>query len=998
MASGNNYKKSYYDLVLKNLIRLGLIVEEDNVVKLRTICEKFLGGEFKPSSSEKGGAQLPLFGILLIECMEEMGIREIDPYIVDQLAYYFDTIRKEDSSFLWSNTKILAKTAEKWPTESPLDVDPINGLTYLSTTKEGYSRVAQETLKILGVIGVIGKSANGWKLSVDEDGQEYVRKRLRKLRFQKLLEDVIREMGLDHNYFTRSQNSNFYRSVGRYICYRYSGGIAGQKGIKEQVMRELERIGNSLKKSLKLRKNEKNDILSLISKLKEKEFTKILPKLKHFDDFEQLKNSLRSMSLNEVTNFNKEEKTIDEFADLLRSRGAGKRFSRLTLNRLQHQDGEFIVSSSVVPHKWQKECVEQWVKGNSEIGHTPFTGVASAVTGTGKTVMALMAASEFVSQHNDAVISVVVPSKVLMYQWAEEAAKILGLGANEIGFVGDGFSDKFTEGRRIIIWIVNSAVKNNRLNEEVEAIGNIIPHMLIADECHEYGGEKYKLFLECRAEGRLAISATPPDETSTGDRHPVLKTMGQQFYRLGYKQAHADDLIAGFKIRYLGIELDYDERIRYTRYTDEIIRLSRELEEIYGPQLEGGNLFVRIQAIVSSGDGGAVAVQYLKAVRERKNLVREATQRDTALYAILKYMHKNHTDDFTMIFFHEQIDETRRIVQERQGQEVVKIKNSIAGKGNKISGQEVVEKSTGDFVRNLTDEDLERLKSLDFKDKQQKFLSSWFIEETKVRPGMYHSKWPKNWGSWMIELFRKGHLNVMLSARALAQGFDLPGADHGMIRTSTSNIRQRIQTIGRMIRKKEDGKEAEIWVLYVKDTTDERIFEKFDWEEELPEVEDVQTAWKLNMLGDSQNIAEVEYVGGVEELPQPNRELTEEELQSLSDKEYEVGDDYDKRAILSSTKIISVSEEGLMTIIDAGAPFEVKYPLLSDGAKWLANNRKKRGRIHIISNGHAVGRTKIGRVVFLAKVDIDELEETLQEAVDEGDSWESFSSGFNMNK
>ena len=51
---------------------------------------------------------------------------------------------------------------------------------------------------------------------------------------------------------------------------------------------------------------------------------------------------------------------------------------------------------------------------------------------------------------------------------------------------------------------------------------------------------------------------------------------------------------------------------------------------------------------------------------------------------------------------------------------------------------------------------------------------------------MYHSKWPKKWGSWMIDLFRKGRLNVMLSARALAQGFDLPGADHGMIRTSTS--------------------------------------------------------------------------------------------------------------------------------------------------------------------------------------------------------------------
>ena len=47
------------------------------------------------------------------------------------------------------------------------------------------------------------------------------------------------------------------------------------------------------------------------------------------------------------------------------------------------------------------------------------------------------------------------------------------------------------------------------------------------------------------------------------------------------------------------------------------------------------------------------------------------------------------------------------------------------------------------------------------------------------------------------------------------------------------------------------------------DTTDERIFENFDWEEELPEVEDVQTAWKLIILKNEQDLAKVEYVGGV---------------------------------------------------------------------------------------------------------------------------------------
>ena len=78
-----------------------------------------------------------------------------------------------------------------------------------------------------------------------------------------------------------------------------------------------------------------------------------------------------------------------------------------------------------------------------------------------------MAASEFVEKHPNSIVSVVVPSKVLMYQWAEEAAKFLGLGADDIGFVGDGFSDSFSEGRRLIVWIVNSAVKDNRLSKEI---------------------------------------------------------------------------------------------------------------------------------------------------------------------------------------------------------------------------------------------------------------------------------------------------------------------------------------------------------------------------------------------------------------------------------------------------------------------------------------------------------------------------------------------------
>ena len=130
-------------------------------------------------------------------------------------------------------------------------------------------------------------------------------------------------------------------------------------------------------------------------------------------------------------------------------------------------------------------------------------------------------------------------------------------------------------------------------------------------------------------------------------------------------------------------------------------------------------------------------------------------------------------------------------------------------------------------------------------------LQGWAIDTPWIKPGMYHSKFPDKWKRWMIDWFRNDHLNLMLSARALAQGFDMPGADVGIIRSSTSNVRQRIQTIGRMIRNKEGKMEAQIWIVFVNDTTDERIFRKHDWEDELPRGKEVQQRWELGEYNDA---------------------------------------------------------------------------------------------------------------------------------------------------
>jgi len=83
-----------------------------------------------------------------------------------------------------------------------------------------------------------------------------------------------------------------------------------------------------------------------------------------------------------------------------------------------------------------------------------------------------------------------------------------------------------------------------------------------------------------------------------------------------------------------------------------------------------------------------------------------------------------------------------------------------------------------------------------------------------------------------IDLFRRGIARVIVSARSLIEGFNVPSADIGIIVASSTSVRQRIQTLGRVLRKTQiDGKEkkAVVYVLYMDKTTDEYIYEKTDW-------------------------------------------------------------------------------------------------------------------------------------------------------------------------
>jgi superfamily II DNA or RNA helicase len=82
-----------------------------------------------------------------------------------------------------------------------------------------------------------------------------------------------------------------------------------------------------------------------------------------------------------------------------------------------------------------------------------------------------------------------------------------------------------------------------------------------------------------------------------------------------------------------------------------------------------------------------------------------------------------------------------------------------------------------------------------------------------------------------LAAFASGEADVLVSVKSLVEGIDVPAADLGVSVASTSSVRQRIQALGRVLRRGEAGadKFAEMHVIYVHDTVDDFIYGRADW-------------------------------------------------------------------------------------------------------------------------------------------------------------------------
>lgn len=74
------------------------------------------------------------------------------------------------------------------------------------------------------------------------------------------------------------------------------------------------------------------------------------------------------------------------------------------------------------------------------------------------------------------------------------------------------------------------------------------------------------------------------------------------------------------------------------------------------------------------------------------------------------------------------------------------------------------------------------------------------LQQNSVKAGIYHSKIPLARRVETLHNYRAGKISVLVSCRALDEGFNVPETEIGIIAASTATYRQRIQRLGRVLR------------------------------------------------------------------------------------------------------------------------------------------------------------------------------------------------------
>jgi len=216
--------------------------------------------------------------------------------------------------------------------------------------------------------------------------------------------------------------------------------------------------------------------------------------------------------------------------------------------------GQTAWKLSKTPRTWQSEALNAWCES--------FSGIASVVTGGGKTTFAQMCMQAFRERYPEGRFVIVVPTLALLDQWYVSLREDLAIPDEEIvSYSGEGRPKEFG--------IVNLMVINTARTYAASASENF-DIMLIVDECHRAASQANSLALKGTPKATLGISATPEREYDDLFQSVLVPSLGQIVFRYDYNQALRDKVIVPFDLINISAEMTLDEKQQYDAATADI--------------------------------------------------------------------------------------------------------------------------------------------------------------------------------------------------------------------------------------------------------------------------------------------------------------------------------------------------------------------------------------------------------------------------------------------
>lgn len=313
------------------------------------------------------------------------------------------------------------------------------------------------------------------------------------------------------------------------------------------------------------------------------------------------------------------------------------------------------------------------------------------------------------------------------------------------------------------------------------------PLMLIVDEAHRAGAPTFSAVLNTPADYRLGLSATPDREEVDDDGEPITfdeQLVGRSLGGVAFRFGLKEAREAGWLPRF---EIHH-HGVRLTdderRRYDEI---SRRVDDLADRLRAAGIAPERAMRMRPSRDEDRAMVNaYVGATAQRKDFLYRVTERVRVASTVVTEMMR--TPPRRILLFGERVSEAESVA---------------AALRAALGGEQVA---------------------------------------------LEHSELPQRERQRALEDFRSGRKPVLVSVKALVEGIDVPEADAGVAVASSAAVRQRIQSLGRILRRTFDAveKRAEMHVLYVSDTVDDLIYSKEDWSDLTGEGNNHYWLWPLD--------------------------------------------------------------------------------------------------------------------------------------------------------